>query len=154
MIDRFKRNIHSFADLFLILRIFIWIHLIVIMLKISSLSKMLVLLTPASPPFLLASDRGALIGKVSKYTDFILGRNWWIYRMNCLKRALVIYGILRHYHINVQFCMGVRRSPLVEANDPAASLQGHAWLKINGKPFLEDGRSMTNTYVPVFSFPP
>ncbi|MBC2711366.1 MAG: lasso peptide biosynthesis B2 protein [Desulfosarcina sp.] len=153
MISRFKRNFHTFADMLLFIRIFFWINLIVLMLKLLSFSRMLVLLTPKRPTSIQATDRRALISKVPKYTDFILGRNWWIYRMNCLKRALVIFRVLRLYGIDVQICMGVRKDHLSPAVDPDTHLQGHAWLMVDDKLFLEDSRSMTTTYTPVFSFP-
>lgn len=73
--------------------------------------------------------------------------------MNCLKRALVIFRVLRVYGMDVQVCMGVRKDHLSPAEDPDTHLQGHAWLLVNGKPFLEDSRSMATTYTPVFSFP-
>lgn len=153
MISRFKHNFHSLSDLLLFVRIVIWISLVALMLKVLSFSKMLALLTPKKPSSVHAFDRDVLIYKVSTYTDFLLGRNWWIYRMNCLKRALVIFRVLRKYRIDVQICMGVRKGPMTQATQADQSLQGHAWLMIDGQPFLEDSRSMTFTYTPVFSFP-
>ena len=73
--------------------------------------------------------------------------------MNCLKRSLVIFRLLRIYGIDVQICMGVRKDPADQGAKADQSLQGHAWLMIDGQPFLEDRRTMTITYTPVFSFP-
>jgi hypothetical protein len=153
MTSRFKRNFHSIADVLLFMRIFSWISLIALMLKRLSFSRMLDLLTSERTKTVRKAHRGELIGKVSRYTDFILGRNWWIYRMNCLKRALVIFRILRLHGIDVQICMGVRKNGVSPAADPDTSLIGHAWLMVDGKPFLEDSRSMAMTYTPVFTFP-
>jgi hypothetical protein len=153
MMRRFERNFHSVEDILLFIRIFIWISLIAFMLKLLSFSKMMDLLTPKRPKTIDTADRMDLIYKVPKYTDFILGRNWWIYRMNCLKRSLVLFKFFRLYGIDVQICMGVRKDRSSPAADLNTNLQGHAWLMINGKPFLENSRSMTTTYTPVYSFP-
>lgn len=153
VIRRFKKNFDSIEDILLFMRIFSWISLIALMLKLLSFSRMLVLLTPERPKTIHATDRRGLISKVPRYTDFILRRNWWIYRMNCLKRALVIFKFLRLYGIDVQICMGVKKDHSSPPAGPEKHLQGHAWLMVNGKPFLEDSRSMATTYTPVFSFP-
>ena len=70
--------------------------------------------------------------------------------MNCLMRSLVIFRVLRIYRIDFQICMGVRKAPMTQATQADQSLQGHAWLMIDGQPFLEDSRTMTFTYTPVF----
>lgn len=153
MIRRFERNFHSIEDILLFIRIFIWVSLIAFMLKLLSFSKMMDLLNTKSPKTLDTDKRMDLINKVHKYTDFILGRNWWIYRMNCLKRSLVLFKFFRLYGFDVQICMGVRKEKSSPAAGLNANMQGHAWLMNNGKPFLENTRSMITTYTPVYSFP-
>ncbi len=153
MMRRLERNFNSVEDILLFIRIFIWISLIAIMLKLFSFSKLMGLLNTKRPKTVDIADRLDLIYKVLKYTDFILGRNWWIYRMNCLKRSLVLFKFFRLYGIDVKICMGVRKERASPAFDLNANLQGHAWLMINGKPFLENRRSMTTAYTPVYFFP-
>jgi hypothetical protein len=94
-----------------------------------------------------------LIEKVPAYTDLILRRNWWIYRPNCLKRSLAIYRFFRHYGINVQICMGVRKNRDLDNCSTDEYLQGHAWLMVDGNPFLENIGAVETVYTPVFSFP-
>ena len=153
MSGRFHDKHHRLPDILLFIQIFFWINMVVLMLRLLSLSKIMSLLTPKRQAWIRASKQPNLIRKVAGYTDFILMRNWWIYRMNCLKRALVIYRIMRLNGLAVEICIGVKKQPSIPVLNSENPLIGHAWLRFNGKPFLEDSRSMATTYTCVVSFP-
>ena len=56
----------------------------------------------------------------------------WTY--SCLRRATVLYYLLRSAGQPVSLCIGVRR-------DAGGVLRAHAWLVRDGAPYLEPARS-------------
>lgn len=96
----------------------------------------------------------AITAKAEKFTDYILGRRFWIYQPNCLKRSLFLFYVLRKRGIAVQWNLGAR----FVANDLAANatrkLDGHAWLTYDGKLLLEPHQTLATHYAVTFSFPP
>jgi hypothetical protein len=65
-------------------------------------------------------------------------------RGNCLSRSLVLYYFVTRYGFPVQVHCGVRRV--------GENLEGHMWLSLQGKPFLERGNPFQK-YAITFSFP-
>jgi hypothetical protein len=94
-----------------------------------------------------------LISKIVKFTDYILSRNFWIYRNTCLKRSLVLYHFLRGLGINVHICFGVRYNGMSPNKEAEKKLEGHAWLLYNGDIFLERNTESTKAYKMTYCFP-
>lgn len=67
--------------------------------------------------------------KAARYTDALLGRMPRPPRGPCLPRSLTLFYFAHRAGLPVQLQCGVRRV--------GGRLQGHAWLSLNGEPFLE-----------------
>jgi hypothetical protein len=74
-------------------------------------------------------DDSLTLGRTTQYTDALLWRIPLRLRGPCLPRALTLFYFARRSGLPVQFHCGVQRT--------GARLQGHAWLSLNGRPFLE-----------------
>lgn len=72
----------------------------------------------------------ALVREVDRWLNHLP----WPWRRTCLKRAGVLYALLRRAGVEVELHIGVKR-------DDAGALAAHAWLMRNGAPFLEDPES-------------
>jgi hypothetical protein len=66
----------------------------------------------------------------------------------CLRRATVLYYLLRRGGRNVELCIGVRR-------DEQGELKAHAWLLHEGMPYLEPmiTRDEVSSYGTIARFP-
>ncbi len=69
------------------------------------------------------------IAKMANYTDALLGIFPANPKGNCLPRSLILFRLARLQGFPVVFHCGVRRSE--------EGLDGHAWLTLFNKPFLE-----------------
>lgn len=68
------------------------------------------------------------------------------WRHTCLKRAAILYHLLRRAGLPVELCIGVRR-------EPAGPLTAHAWLIREGAPYLERAASPSETHTLIARFP-
>lgn len=89
------------------------------------------------------ADPGTL-EKTVQYTDALLWRLSFPLRGPCLPRSLTLYYFATRCGFPVHVHCGVRRM--------GAALQGHAWLSLHGKPFLE-ADIPDCIYAVTFSFP-
>ena len=76
-----------------------------------------------------AVDPLALAGWVDRF----LGRLPRPWAFTCLRRATVLYHLLRASRVPIELCIGVRR-------DLDGSLHAHAWLLREGNLYLEPTR--------------
>ena len=83
---------------------------------------------------------------LAEWVDRLLRRLPPPWRWTCLKRAAVLYALLRKAGVELELRIGVRR-------DPAGSLAGHAWLVREGHPFLEQGDEHLGAFQVIASFP-
>jgi hypothetical protein len=153
MIEKFKKNFRSPGDLWLFVQIFGLITLLPVMVKYRSIPTLLKTLTPAGKEFGKSLNANSLIEKIVKYTDYILGYNWLVYKNACLTRSLVLYHFLRKHGIEVHICLGVKKGESLGEVDSEKSLQGHAWLTYDGNIFLEKNSLGTHTFKTTFCFP-
>ena len=70
----------------------------------------------------------------ARWVDRLLSRLPGPWRFNCLRRATVLYHLLRSSGEPVELCIGVRR-------ESDGSLHAHAWLLRAGGVFLEPAQS-------------
>jgi hypothetical protein len=78
--------------------------------------------------------------------DAWLTRLPWPWRTTCLKRASILYALLRRSGDDVQLHIGVKR----EADRTFAA---HAWLMREGRPYLEPAASEFATFTVITAFP-
>ena len=84
----------------------------------------------------------AEIEAIGELTGRLLRNRRWP-RTTCLHRALTRFVMLRRRGWSPTFVVGVR-----EGSEP---IEGHAWLELDGAPFLEPERP---DCTPTFRFPP
>jgi hypothetical protein len=115
-------------------------------MKIQSLIK---LLTPQDPKFPLNPQQKK---KIIKWTDGILGWDFFIFRSSCLKRSLILYHFLKQGGLPLQINFGVRKlAQNSKARVPL--LDGHGWLSLGGQTYLEKGEPQ-KAFKLIYSFPP
>ena len=153
MIHKFKKNFSSPDDIWLFMRIFSFISLLPVMVKCQSIPTLMKKLTPSEKKSCGSDDIDLVIEKIVNFTDYILGRNWLVYKKNCLKRSLVLYRFLRKYGIEAQICMGVKKGKSSCEEDSEKILQGHAWLTYKGDIFLEKSPLSEDDYKQTYCFP-
>lgn len=150
---KFRANIRSFSDGWLFIRIFAWATALPLLVRVWSLPRLVHFLTPrhiSKRPH--HEDHYA--EQVAKYTDFVLGRGIWVYQRNCLKRSMILYHFLCRQGIDVQLCLGVRKSQGKPDLDGRDVLLGHAWLVRQGRPYREHASIDTGTYTVTCSYGP
>lgn len=129
----------NLAETFLFIKIWLLISLLTPLIRMFKMPRLLQLLTPnAIGPKTWSRD------KVVDFTDSILGQESFIYRRNCLKRTLSLYYFLSRLGLPIQVNFGVRKG---EEN-----LEGHGWLTLEGKPYLEPSPNKLDFKV-IYSFP-
>jgi hypothetical protein len=153
MIEKFKKNFRSPGDLWLFIRIFGLITLLPVMVRFLSIPTILKTLTPGGKKSVQSLNVDSLIEKIVKYTDYILGFNWLVYKKTCLARSLVLYHFLRKHGIEVHICLGVKKGESLGEVDSEKILQGHAWLKYDGNTFLEKNSLDAQNFKTTFCFP-
>lgn len=70
----------------------------------------------------------------------------WPWHTTCLKRAAVLFTLLRRCGINVELHIGVRRNA-------EKAFGAHAWLVRDGQPYLEAGADALPSFRVIACFP-
>jgi hypothetical protein len=153
IIRKLRTNFASFEEIWLFSQIFLLATVLPIMLRLISLPKLMNVLTPQDLKLHEDLDLERSKDKIVKFADYVLNRNFWIYRNTCLKRSLVLYHFLRRFGINVHVCFGVRYNEKAPDEEEKTKLEGHAWLLYKGNIFLEKKVDITKTYRITYSFP-
>ena len=83
---------------------------------------------------------------LASWVDRLLTRLPGPWHRTCLKRAFVLYYLLRRAGRPAELRIGVRK-------DPEGKLAAHAWLVRNGVPVLEEGADHVGTYQVLTDFP-
>jgi len=124
----------------------IWVFGVVIsirlLLRALPLTTLLRWLSPSRHYVKINAD---MLDKIARYTDGVL---WWLSvsgKGNCLPRSLALYYFATRCGFPVGLCCGVRRM--------RNTVEGHAWLTLLKRPFLERGNP-ESYYTVSFSFPP
>lgn len=143
----------SFEDIRLFISIFFLATLAPMMLRLFSFPRLIKILTPHK----VQSDREFNLERLKnrevRFTDYILNRNFWIYKHSCLKRSLILYHILRKSGIDVHICFGVKYGEKMPEKEKNNELEAHAWLLHEGSIFLERNEEITKTYKIIYRFP-
>lgn len=78
--------------------------------------------------------------------EFWLGRLPWPWRSTCLKRATILYALLRPAGEPVELHVGVKRTR-------EGAFTAHAWLVRGGAPYLEPVTETPETFRVIATFP-
>ncbi len=153
-IKKFRKNFTSFEEIWLFIQIFFLVTVLPFLLKFSSISMLMKMLTPRVLKDYENLDLEKPKEKIAVFTNYILSRNFWIYRGSCLKRSLVLYYLLRKYGIDIQICLGIKYDEeLSDSGVKERKLDGHAWLPYNGDIFPERDSETTKTYKMTYCYP-
>jgi len=152
-IGKAKENFTSFDDIQLFIRIFLFLSILPLLLKLLSVNSLMNLITPRKIKYYKKMSTEDLKEKVVKYTDYILGFNFLIYKQKCLKRSIVLYHFLRKAGFNVSICFGVRFNKDVSDTLSKERVEGHAWLEHNGEIYIEKNKEITETYKITYRYP-
>lgn len=153
IVRKIKTHFHSFHDILLFVQIFSFITLLPLIVKYMTVPGMMKMLTPknGNEKIKINSDHQQV--KIEKYTDYILSMNFWMYKVICLKRSLVLYHFLRKFYIDVHVCFGVRFEKAMMPGMAVKEIEGHAWLLYKGQVFLERYPEETGTYTMTYCYP-
>lgn len=153
IIRKFRLNFDSIDELLLFFQIFFLITILPFLIKLLSMPQLMKTLTPETKKFNGELNCRKLQDKIVKYTDYILSRNFWVYKSSCLKRSLTLYHFLRKLGIDIQICFGIRYKKFFAGRGGKKKIEGHAWLLHNGEVFLEPNEEMIITYKMTYFFP-
>lgn len=85
---------------------------------------------------------------LAAWVDAILTHLPWPWRRTCLRRATVLYGLLRRAGRPVELWIGVR-----QGERAGAAVTAHAWLRLGGAPYLEANPDHPGRHTPIAHFP-
>ena len=94
----------------------------------------------------IAARNGPPDAPAAAWVDSLLERLPGPWRHTCLKRAAVLYHLLRRTGQPVELWIGVRRGD-------AGALAAHAWLVRDGAPYLERGDEEIRRFSVIARFP-
>ena len=150
---KIRNNFSSFHDVWLIIEISCFVTVLPLFMRFSSLPTMMRTLTPDCKEGKDNQQRDTTAGKIIKYTEYVLNRNFWIYKRTCLKRSLTLYYFLRRAGINTQIFFGVRFDNNQAQSRVEKEFQAHAWLVLDGKMYLEKHPVLTQFYKKTYCYP-
>ncbi|OGL38421.1 MAG: hypothetical protein A2042_00545 [Candidatus Schekmanbacteria bacterium GWA2_38_11] len=114
-----------------------------VMTKVFTLPKLMKVLTPGKRKETFAQDE---IDHIIKITDLILNQRFFIFHPTCLKKSLVLYHFLNKHGLKVVMNFGVKK------DKKSDKLDGHGWLTLDDKPFLESYNPL-DFFKVVYSYP-
>jgi len=149
---RFKKLFNYFdtpGDVLLFFQILLFLTVLPLLLKLFSLKKLMKVLSSESKD----NNNSNVMkpDKILQLTNLILNRNIFIYKNVCLKRSLTLYYFLSRMGQSVIIYYGVKRD--TELNNEDQVLDGHSWIKLNGKIFNEGDKDAPETYHITYSYP-
>jgi hypothetical protein len=153
MVRKIRSNFNSFEEIILFVQVFLLVTIMPFLIKALTIQRLMKVLTPGDLNSYENLNLEKSKDKIVKYTDYILNRNFWIYKSTCLKRSLVLYRLLRKSGIDVHVCFGVRYKDNLHGRETGKKLEGHAWLLYDGEIFLEKKVEETKTYKVTYCFP-
>lgn len=126
----------------LIVRMAVWIIILSALLKLTSLPRVLQLMSIRVQPDGTAADQSEA-DKLAHAIDILLGTNVLFFRPSCWKRAMILQRFLALRSIDTVINFGVRK-------DTNGQVVGHAWLERQGEPIFE---ATSPAYAVTFRFP-
>jgi len=114
-----------------------------VMTKLLSLPKLMEVLTPGKRKETFVQEEIDLIIKI---TDLILNQRFFIFYPTCLKKSLVLYHFFNNHGLNVAMNFGIKK------DKESDKLEGHGWLTLDNKPFLENYNPL-DFFKVIYSYP-
>jgi hypothetical protein len=152
-IRKIRSNFNSLEEIILFVQVFLLVTILPFLIKALTIQRLMKVLTPRDLNSYENLNLEKSKDKIVKFTNYILNRNFWIYKSTCLKRSLVLYRLLRKSGSDVHVCFGVRYGDKLPGREASKKLEGHAWLLHNGEIFLERNIEETKTYKVTYCFP-
>jgi hypothetical protein len=141
MLTRIQRNFSTIYEFLYFIYIFCFALIVSILLKTTKIQTILKRLTPRKQN----TWKGKISSKrLSEYVDSILALKIFGLKPNCLNRSLILYYFLHKIGVAVKINFGIRK-----ANK---DIEGHGWLTLNGKPYLEKSDTL-NSFCLIYSYP-
>jgi hypothetical protein len=111
-------------------------------IRVMSLARLMTWITPDSPKprHTVRLDDTALARWVSRILAHLPGP----WHLSCLNRSVVLYQLLRAAGRPVELCIGVTRVPRRPSGAGDSGISAHAWLMLDGAPYLEADNRPTN----------
>jgi hypothetical protein len=103
-----------------------------------SLARLMALITPTVETTAPIDDR-----ELARWVTRVLAHLPGPWHLSCLNRSVVLYHLLRVAGRPVELCIGAKR-------DGGVRLAAHAWLMLDGDPYLES-ESRLVTRLPVLA---
>ena len=153
IVRKFRNNFSSLEEVLLFIRIFLLITVLPLLIRFLTLPQLMNVLTWRIPTFSENRKDEDYKYRIVRFADYILTRNFWIYKSTCLKRSLVIFHFLCRVIPDIHICFGVRLRKDVAAQEKQKGLEGHAWLMNNGGIFLERNPDIGKMYTVTYCFP-
>ncbi len=152
-VRKIRSNFNSLEEILLFIQVFLLVTILPFLIKLLTVQRLMKVLTPRGLSAYKNLNIERSRDKIVQFTDYILSRNFWIYKSTCLKRSLVLYQLLRKSGIDVHVCFGVRYGDNLPAGEGGKKLEVHAWLLHKGEIFLEKNVEETKTYKMTYCFP-
>jgi hypothetical protein len=153
IIRKLRDNFHSPREVLLFCRVFLLITVLPLLIRFLTLPGLMKVLTWRVPGTSGTRHVEDYRNRVVKFTDYLLSREFWIFRRTCLKRCLVLYHFLCPMFPDLHLCFGVRVTKDDGRKGRDKALYGHSWLICNGEVFLEDKPETVNKYTVTYRFP-
>ena len=111
-------------------------------IRVMSLARLMTWITPDLSKRRIAAsfDDKALARWVSRILAHLPGP----WHLSCLNRSVVLYHLLRAAGRRVELCIGVTRVSGQTAAVGHARISAHAWLLLDGAPYLESDSRPTD----------
>jgi hypothetical protein len=151
-LKKLRDNFNSPREVLLFGRIFFLITVLPLMVRFLTLPRLMMLLSRSASGADGTGNSEDYRNTIVKYTDYLLSRNFWVYRKTCLKRSLVLYHFLYPVFPGLGICFGVRTKQDSIPNKRRA-LDGHSWLTHKGEIFLEEQPDLAKKYTVTYHFP-
>jgi hypothetical protein len=148
-----RRKVHTdlLEKVSLLANIFILTSLLPILVRFLSLPQLMRFLTPKN----ITVPKNIELRKyrITKFIDYVLNKNFLIWKKTCLKRCLIQYYFLRKMGLQAKIFFGVRFKKLHLNSCCKNEIEGHSWLVLDNNIFFEDDREEVQSYNIIYFFP-
>jgi hypothetical protein len=152
IVKKFRDNFRSPEEVLLFIRIFLLITVLPLLIRFLTLPQLMKVLAWRISTLSGKHNDEYYKDKIVRFSDYILTRDFWIYKSTCLKRSLVLFHFLRRAIPDIYICFGVRLRNDV-AFEKQKVLDGHAWLMNNEGILLERNPDVGRMYTVTYCFP-
>ena len=121
-------------------------------IRLMSFARLMTWLTPKRETAIPLDDKA-----LARWVSRILHRLPEPWHLSCLNRSVVLYHLLRRAGRPVELCIGVTRTVsggvITRVGRDAPHITAHAWLELDGAPYLESDTHFVTSLPVVARFP-